>query len=792
MKRLALCLLLLVPSIRADELPAHALRRFQARDIIPHSPVLALAFKADGKTLTSISANAGILVWDVPTGKHLSSRTSGSQRVAALTLDCNLAALGNYGRVQFWNLATSEDREQIASANSINTLALSPDGSLLVSGNDDHAVEVWETKTGKLLHTLRGHDAYVTAAAFAPSGKLFATGAHDRTIRLWDSATGKELRLLEGHRDQVSAVAFHSDGRTLVSSSWDGTIRTWDVATGKEKQGLKGHRLGVVGISVDAAGKKVASASLDGTARVWDLATGKETLRIDVAPDGVAAVALSADGKLLAAGDHEETVTLWDMKGKLSQRCSPPDRVRSINQGYGHTVALSPDNSRIVSGHGDAGIRLWDAATGKMIRRVGRQTDYVWSVQFSPDGKHVASAGRRDGTVHIWDAEKGEQIKALPGQKGGISKLLYSRDGKRLIAAGGSFDPAIYVWDVEREKAIYRLEGHRDYIDGIALSWDEKTLASASRDGTMRLWDLTTGKETKQLEGAGGNCSCVAFAPDGKTLAAGSSQVGLTLWDLPGGKIRKRFDSLPNGLVHVSYSGDGRTLLAGGSSSFVLLDVLTETERRRISEDNRSVLGMAISMDSRRIVTADSSGSVILWDPTILRGEDRKKVRLDAVELEQRWQDLSGPADKAYEAIWKLSVASEQSLPLFAKHSKPVPGADPKQVARWISELDAKRFKTREQAEKELTKLGDLTQTALEAGLKKGETLEHRRRIETLLERISSYSGNPEMLAQLRMVETLETIGGKEARALLERLAAGDSGARLTREAKATLTRLRP
>src|SRR5262245_39095577 len=143
MKRLAFLLVLVGGTLHADELPARALRRFQVTDSIPRSSVTALAFQPDGKSL--LVAPAGMLCeWDL---KKNSAPPRIPTRFSAigLTPDCRFAAVGTYGQIQFHELPKDTDRGAIHSTNSVNTVALSPDGSLLAGGNDVHTVEVWDT-----------------------------------------------------------------------------------------------------------------------------------------------------------------------------------------------------------------------------------------------------------------------------------------------------------------------------------------------------------------------------------------------------------------------------------------------------------------------------------------------------------------------------------------------------------------------------------------------------------------------------------------------------------------------
>lgn len=95
----------------------------------------------------------------------------------------------------------------------------------------------WGTERQKL----EGHNGNVTTVALWPDGRIVVSGSSDNTIRLWDTATGKERQKLERHDDGVSSVAFSSDGTSIISSSRDKTICLWDTATGEEKSMLKGH-----------------------------------------------------------------------------------------------------------------------------------------------------------------------------------------------------------------------------------------------------------------------------------------------------------------------------------------------------------------------------------------------------------------------------------------------------------------------------------------------------------------------------------------------------------------------
>lgn len=113
------------------------------------------------------------------------------------------------------------------------SLAVSPDGRVVATGADDGSARLWEMQTGRIVATLKGHEAPVSSVAFSPDGRVLFTGSLDNTVIGWDMATGKEVRRLMGHTDGVIGLAVAPDGRSILSRSLDGTVRVWSLDDGR-------------------------------------------------------------------------------------------------------------------------------------------------------------------------------------------------------------------------------------------------------------------------------------------------------------------------------------------------------------------------------------------------------------------------------------------------------------------------------------------------------------------------------------------------------------------------------
>ena len=287
-------------------------------------------------------------------------------------------------------------------ADSITSVAFSPDGSQLAAGGQDGSLRLWDVASRQPAggpFSLRF--SFAATIAFSRDGKTLAVGGQDGLLHLVDAATGQPIgQPLAGHTASIAAVAFSPDGKILASASSDKTIRLWDAATGRPLGApLTGHTDYVTSVAFSPDGKSLASSSLDRTLRLWDVASGQPLGEPFLGHQlAVNSVAFSPDGKTLASGSRDKDILLWD----ISDEAHTPLARLSGHTAAVTSVAFSPDGKKLVSASADRTLQIWDVVThvplGEPLR--GHQAA-VTSVAYSADGLHLAS-GSVDHTVVLW------------------------------------------------------------------------------------------------------------------------------------------------------------------------------------------------------------------------------------------------------------------------------------------------------------------------------------------------------------------------------------------------------
>jgi hypothetical protein len=244
----------------------------------------------------------------------------------------------------------------------------------------------------------------------------------------------------------------------------------------------------------------------------------------------------------------------------------------------------------------------------------------------------------------------------------------------------------------------------------------------------------------------------------------------------------------------LAFSPDGRLLAASGLAPG--LEVREVITGKRVFErdcENRPYYdGIAFGPDGKTLAwSGGEEDTILIGDLAELLHGGRPVPPATARELPALWEDLGGAdAAAAYRAVYCLAAAPGLAVPLLRERLRPVaaPGRD--RIAAWIADLDSSDFKNRERATAELERLEEAALPALQQALKGNPSAEVKRRLEQLVSRLAQPLPAGAELRALRGVVVLEHIGSPEARRVLEALAAGDPGARLTQEAKASLRRL--
>jgi len=241
----------------------------------------------------------------------------------------------------------------------------------------------------------------------------------------------------------------------------------------------------------------------------------------------------------------------------------------------------------------------------------------------------------------------------------------------------------------------------------------------------------------------------------------------------------------------LAFSPDGATLACRGGNAITLWDVATRKEVDRLV-GHFAVFhsALAFSPDGKLLASGSDDTTVIVWD-VAGRLARKRATTLSAEELEKRWADLgSADVSLACRSQWELIAAAKQASSFIKERLQPASPARAEElraIVQQVADLDSEVFAVREQARRELEKLGDAAMPALCKALKDDVSLEFRRRVERLLTLIDNSASQ-----DLRAIEVLERIRTAEARAVLESLSKGAPDARRTREAKAALERIRP
>jgi DNA-binding beta-propeller fold protein YncE len=296
-----------------------------------------LALSPDGRLLLSSGGTGRIQLFEVDTGKLrrelVGHRTAGGRTCVAFLSGERVVSAAADRTVRVWDLNTGKVLSSTTQPRIIRHLAVSPDGRLLaLSSQGDPVVQVMDVETGKVIHRLPGHAKEGSVAAFTPDGKRLVTTDMDGVLHLWDLARGsREVRGFRVSSYCPYAVKVTPDGNSVLVADQSSAVRLYDLATGRrvremEWAGRTPAEMADIAFPVYAADVspdgRWALVGGVGALHICELATGREIYNCQ--HNFVAAAAFLPDGRRFVTGDRT-IVRLWRLPDeKLAVAQAPP------------------------------------------------------------------------------------------------------------------------------------------------------------------------------------------------------------------------------------------------------------------------------------------------------------------------------------------------------------------------------------------------------------------------------------------------------------------------------------
>jgi RNA polymerase sigma factor (sigma-70 family) len=488
----------------------------------------------------------------------------------------------------------------------IHFARFTPDGKTLVSQGSD-GVRTWDVATGRQRHFFPNDppSAPATRASLSPEGKWLAT-AGQSGLHLWDGATGRRLRNIGP--GPLECPAFSPDGRTLAARGGKllNEISLWETATGRPLRRWTADKGPIACLVFTDGGKTLVTAGRpmclvpgpdDQVMRFWDVSTGAERPRAALGHTNPQTLLLSPDGQLLVgigygAAGPDRGAHAWDAASgrEVWQATVTPKENLPGRSDWLTALAFAPDGKALYVAGVDGTLIAFDPATGKELRRLGRDIPNPQALAFAPDGKTVAVNYATQ--IRLLDAVSGESRSPEVGHPMGPNWGAMTPDGRTVVTADAYW---MIWWDAATGRELRRAGGGEGPIVATRMTGDGRSLVTSEFDKTfrsrrLRVWDVPTGTERRRIALPGkptGYYSLLALAPDDQTLAVGGVGAGVALIDLRTGRELRAVKAEGPGASGFAFGPDGGTLIVYGFDSVIRLwDVAAGRKVREFSFPN--------------------------------------------------------------------------------------------------------------------------------------------------------------------------------------------------------------
>jgi WD40 repeat protein len=494
-----------------------------------------IAYSPDGLLLASASLDQTLRLWDVASGREIRRLASTDLQAVAFSPDGTLVVSAGLPDCSVWRVSSgAKVAEHRRHDGMVRAVLFAGDSETVFSAGQDGTIRRWRvhgTSDEIVLHAA----APVSALALSPDGTTLISGDVNGRVILWDATSGIERgrpgMLLSG----IATLAVSGDGSLLAAGDEDGTITVWQLAVNGWPRELAGHTAPVTSVAFSPDGSMLASAGPDGT-RLWNATTAAPISLLPAVDDrSTASTAFSPDGKRIATSGSDR-IQLWDWPSLVSAG------IIETHQTQVRDIQFSPDSTRLATAGNDGTVRLWDATTRSLVRTLTGTGQWVLGVAYSPDGNRIVFGGA-DTIGRIADPSTGKEVGRLGFHQYAIRSAAWSRDRGTIATATGA--DHVYLWNPDSGASKGQLDGSpQAALTSVALAPRGPLVAAGAGDGRVYVWTLPDRNLRAIFGSIGTQVLEVAFSPSGSMIAS-ASDTKVRLWELgelmtPGADLLER------------------------------------------------------------------------------------------------------------------------------------------------------------------------------------------------------------------------------------------------------------
>lgn len=793
---------------RPTSLPTGAIARLGFTRLMHGGTVQALQFSPDGKYLLSAGANFSpyvgpggrtasqlVRLWDARIGEEvrlLSDKVVGDPSCVSFAAGGKSIILPESAKsLAVVDVATGQQTGSLAGT---CIFAVAPDGDTLAIVGEDAILRLWSLKDDKELAKL----GKVSHPSFSPDGKLLAVlsvANNAETLQILEVPSGKEKQKIDlgqtaaarnyrtGNVNRWSTQAVISpDGKTVVACYTSmpmpkPTAAAYEVETGKQswktEMGNMGYTTAQIAFVGD--GKLLMQAMLD--VSFLNAQKGEsegETIEGDRRYGQITAAAVSADGSMVAFADGS---------GKISI-CSPATRKLLLRNADLAGAAISRDGRLVATADKFGLVQVWDVASSAVTAMFGEETKAgIAALDLSADGRRVALAQPDQVLVYQVSSPKTPTSMKADFQ---VSDVRFSADGKRVGVAGSTgMSMAAGIFDLEGKLLKGRRFDAGIALGAVAISGDLSSVAGRPKNLNVMgiaVGDIESGsianftKLTGNYMGQSDLSICLSDAGD-LVVSTAWAVTGATITESLTGGQAATINTTQFGQPTVSLLSPDRRLLAVGyiDGALNVWELPSKNKVAAFAGHRMRIASLAFSADSRRLVSASSDGSAVVWDTSGLR--QQSAATTEPAELQKQWDALTELAETAYGATFKLIDAGSSASAMLAEKLQPAKDAsadEVKTIKSLIEGLSAGQYSVRQESFKQLSAMGNRAQGQLRQAAEKEQDAEAKESIAKLLENLSAVGvTDKQLLRTLRAILVLREIHDQQAVKALKALAGG-------------------